>query len=72
MYGFITLATRQTLAASHRSALVALHRLRHPRRASSGFDVALDDHSVDEYTMLISSILYFQRKITGSAFTSAK
>ena len=33
---------------------------------------SLDDRSVDAYTMLASSILYFQRKITGSALISAK
>ena len=32
----------------------------------------LDYRSVDDYTMPASSILYFQRKITGSALTSAK
>ena len=32
----------------------------------------LDDRSVDSYTIPASSILYFQRKITGSALTSAK
>jgi len=37
-----------------------------------GTTKSLDERSVDGYTMLISSILYFQRKITGSALTSAK
>ena len=32
----------------------------------------LDYRSVDSYTMPTSSMRYFQRKITGSALTSAK
>jgi hypothetical protein len=32
----------------------------------------LDDHSVDTYTMAVSSILYFQRKMTGSALICSK
>ena len=32
----------------------------------------LDDHSVNTYPIAVSSILYFQRKITGSALTSSK
>ncbi len=35
MYGFITFATRQTLAACHRSSAVALRLLMDSRRASS-------------------------------------
>jgi hypothetical protein len=43
-----------------------------PRVAFPDGEEALDDRSVDDYTMPTSSILYFQRKMTGSALTSAK
>src|SRR5262245_9838976 len=33
-------------------------------------ELHLDDYSVNNYTIEISSILYFQRKTTGAAFTS--
>ena len=32
----------------------------------------LDDRSLNNYTMNVSSILYFQRKTTGSALISSK
>ena len=35
-------------------------------------DAPLDDRSANNYTMNISSILYFQRKTSGSALISSK
>ena len=42
------------------------------KQAGQRMETYLDYRSVVTYTILISSILYFQRKITGSALISAK
>ena len=41
-------------------------------RKTEDAEIFLDDRSVNNYTIDVSAILYFQRKITGAALISSK